>query len=111
MTLTEIAKKASSAALILAHLSEDEKNQALKEMAERLEENCKSILSANKKDLEFAEKEGIAKPLIARLALNEDKIHGMAKGIRSVAALPDPVGIRQKSMELDENFTNHHPRS
>jgi len=55
--------------------------------------------------LEFAEKEGIAKPLIARLTLNEDKIHGMAKGIRSVAALPDPVGIRQKSMELDENLT------
>ena len=105
MTLTEIAKKASSAALILAHLSEDEKNQALKEMAERLEENCKSILSANKTDLEFAEKEGIAKPLIARLALNENKIRGMAKGIRSVAALPDPVGIRQKSMELDENLT------
>ena len=53
MTLTEIAKKASSAALILAHLSTDKKNQALKEMAERLEENCKSILSANKNDLEF----------------------------------------------------------
>ena len=105
MTLTEIAKKASSAALILAHLSTDEKNQALKGMAERLEENCKSILSANKTDLEFAEKEGIAKPLIARLALNENKIRGMANGIRSVAALPDPVGIRQKSMELDENLT------
>ncbi|MEC9422832.1 MAG: glutamate-5-semialdehyde dehydrogenase, partial [Nitrospinota bacterium] len=105
MTLTDIAKNASSAALILAHLSTDEKNQALKGMAERLEENCKSILSANKTDLEFAEKEGIAKPLIARLALNENKIRGMAKGIRSVAALPDPVGIRQKSMELDENLT------
>ena len=105
MTLTEISKKASSAALILAHLSEDEKNQALKEMAERLEENCKSILSANKNDLEFAEYEGIAKPLIGRLSLNENKIRGMAKGIRSVAALPDPVGIRQKSMELDENLT------
>ena len=107
MTLAEIAKKASSAALILAHLSTDKKNQALKEMAERLEENFESILSANKKDLEFAENEGIAKPLIARLALNEDKILGMAKGIRSVSALPDPVGVMQKTTELDENLTLH----
>ena len=43
MTLTEIAKKASSAALILAHLSTDKKNQALKKMAELLEENYNSI--------------------------------------------------------------------
>ena len=107
MTLTEIAQKANSAALILAHLSTDKKNQALNEMARILEENCESILSANKKDLEFAENAEIAKPLIARLALNEDKIRGMAQGIRSVAALPDPVGVQQKSMELDENLTLH----
>ena len=61
-------------------------------MADILEENCDVILSANEKDLEFAKKEGIAQPLIARLALNEEKVSGMAKGIRSVVALEDPVG-------------------
>ena len=93
MTLTEIAKKASSAALILAHLSTDEKNQALKGMAERLDENCKSILSANKTDLEFAEKEGIAKPLIARLALNEDKIYGTVYGFTYVAPYDSTIFV------------------
>ncbi len=107
MTVAKIAQKANSAALILAHLSTDKKNQALNEMANALEANSESILSVNRKDLEFAEKEGIARPLIARLTLNKEKVRGMAQGIRSVVALPDPVGIKQKSIELDENLTLH----
>ncbi|GIS85129.1 MAG: hypothetical protein CM1200mP16_14290 [Nitrospina sp.] len=51
-------------------------------MANALEANSESILSANRKDLEFAEKEGIAKPLISRLTLNEEKVRGMAQGVR-----------------------------
>ena len=105
MTVSEIAKRANSAALILAHLSTEIKNQALNEMANALEANCESILSANKKDLEFADKEGIAKALIARLTLSEDKIRGMAQGIRSVVALPDPSGVQRSAMELDEGLT------
>jgi len=104
MTVSEIAKRANSAGLILAHLSTEIKNQTLNEMANALEANCASILSANKKDLEFANKEGIAKPLIARLALNEDKIRGMAQGIRSVVSLPDPAGVKRSAMELDEGL-------
>ncbi len=105
MTVSEIAKEANSAALILAHLSTELKNQALNEMANALEANCSAILAANQKDLEFANKEGIAKPLIARLTLNEDKIRGMAQGIRSVVALPDPSGVRKSAMELDKDLT------
>ena len=61
MTVSEIAKKANSAALLLAHLSTDIKNQVLEEMANALEANFDAILSANEKDLQFANKEGIAK--------------------------------------------------
>tara|TARA_Y100001936_G_scaffold32137_2_gene30153 strand:+ start:929 stop:2215 length:1287 start_codon:yes stop_codon:yes gene_type:complete len=104
MTVTEIAKRANSASLTLAHLSTEVKNKALTEMANSLEANIASILTANKQDLEFARKEGIAKPLIARLALNEDKIHGMVEGIRSVIALPDPSGVKRSAMELDEGL-------
>ena len=49
MTVSEIAKRANSAGLILAHLSTEIKNQTLNEMANALEANCVSILSANKK--------------------------------------------------------------
>ena len=104
MNITDIAKNANTSALVLAHLSTDLKNQALELMADALEENCDAILSANEKDLEFAKKEGIAQPLIARLALNEEKVSGMAKGIRSVVALEDPVGKVKSTMEMDQDL-------
>ena len=104
MNITDIAKNANSSALVLAHLSTDLKNQALSLMADALEENSGAILAANEKDLEFAKKEGIAQPLIARLALNEEKVRGMAKGIRSVVALEDPVGKVKSTMEMDQDL-------
>lgn len=104
MNITDIAKNANASALVLAHLSTDIKNQALSYMADALEENCDAILSANVKDLDFAKKEGIAQPLIARLALNEEKVRGMAKGIRSVVALEDPVGKVKSAMEMDQDL-------
>lgn len=104
MNITEIAKNANASALVLAHLSTDLKNQALSLMADALEENCAAILAENEKDLVFAKKEGIAQPLIARLALNEEKVRGMAKGIRSVVALPDPVGRVNSVMEMDKDL-------
>ena len=104
MNVSEIAKNANASALVLAHLSTDLKNQALGLMADALEEHCDAIFSANKKDLEFAKNEGIAKALIARLALNEEKVRGMAKGIRSVVALQDPVGRVKSVMEMDQDL-------
>ena len=104
MNVSEIAKNANASALVLAHLSTDLKNQALGMMADALEEHCDAILSANKKDLEFAESEGVAKALIARLALNDEKVRGMAKGIRSVVALEDPVGKVKSVMEMDQDM-------
>ena len=104
MKINEIAKNANTSALVLARLSSDLKNQALKSMATILEDNWNIILKANEKDLEFAKKEGIASALIARLALNEEKIRGMAKGIRSVVALPDPVGQVKSVMEMDKDL-------
>ena len=103
-TVTGIATEAKAAALKLAHLPTDVKNSALEQAADALESGCASILEANAKDLEFAEKENISGPLIARLRLNENKVQGMAKGIRSVAGLADPVGQQQMGMEMDQNL-------
>ena len=104
-TVSEIAATAKAASLQLAHLSTDIKNRTLEEMASVLEKGCSSILQANTKDLEFAESENIPGPLIARLCLNESKIIGMAKGIRSVVRLEDPVGQQQMAMEMDQGLT------
>ena len=60
-------------------------------MAEELEADMAPILAANALDLEGA-RGRISEVMLDRLALSADRIAGMAKGIREVAALPDPVG-------------------
>ena len=102
--LSEIAADAKSAALILSRVSTEIKNQVLRGMATQIETHCAEILEANRQDLEFAKKENIPGPLVARLAVDENKVLGMAKGIRSVADLPDPVGQQQEAMELDDGL-------
>ena len=102
--LSEIAADAKAAALVLARLDTKTKNRVLRAMADQIENNCGEILEANRQDLEFAKKENIPGPLVARLAVDETKVLGMAKGIRSVAELSDPVGQNQGAMELDEGL-------
>ena len=104
-TISEIAVTAKAASLKLAHLSVDIKNRALEEMASALEAGCDSILEANVKDLEVAKRENISTPLFSRLRLDENKVMGMAKGIRSVVGLDDPVGRELMGMELDTDLT------
>lgn len=106
-SVSEIAAAAKKGALQLAHLSPDLKNKTLNEMALVLESSCKKILEENAKDLEFAAKANLTSPLIARLRLDENKVFGMAKGIRSVANLDDPVGKLQMAIEMDQGLTLH----
>ena len=102
--LTEIASDAKAAALVLSRLDTETKNRVLQGMATQIETHRDAILEANRQDLEFAKKEKISGPLVARLAVDETKILGMAQGIRSVADLLDPVGQQQEAMELDDGL-------
>ena len=104
-TVSEISSIAKAASLQLAHLPVDIKNRALELAASAIEGGCLSILQENIKDLEFAQNENIPGPLISRLRLNENKVMGMAKGIRSVIRLEDPVGQQQMAIEMDEGLT------
>jgi glutamate-5-semialdehyde dehydrogenase len=90
--IEEIAKRAKTASTILARMSSDAKNSALLEMAEELVRQSGVLIKENAKDLEYAGKIGIPAAMIDRLALKESTIEGIAKGLREVAALPDPVG-------------------
>lgn len=103
--LEEIARGAKAASLILAGVPTESKNKALVAMADALEAHSAEIIKENQQDLEFARRENLPGPLVARLAVDEEKVRGMARGIRSVAALPDPVGQHQLAMELDEGLT------
>ncbi len=102
--LSEIASDAKAAALVLSRLNTETKNRVLQAMATQIETHCQEILKANHKDLEYAKKEKVSGPLVARLAVDETKVLGMAQGIRSVSELSDPVGQKQEAMELDDGL-------
>ena len=88
----EIAKRAKTASTILARIPSDVKNRVLLEMAEELIRQSGALMKENAKDLEYAGQMGIPAAMMDRLALKESTIEGIAKGLREVAALPDPVG-------------------
>ncbi|AIS52363.1 gamma-glutamyl phosphate reductase ProA [Thermoanaerobacter kivui] len=86
------AARAKAAARKMAILDEDVKNLALSYMSDALIKEMPKILEANKKDVLEAEKKNIKASLIDRLRLDEKRIEAMAKGLREISALPDPVG-------------------
>ncbi|MBI3092367.1 MAG: glutamate-5-semialdehyde dehydrogenase [Candidatus Tectomicrobia bacterium] len=100
-----MARRAKAASLILASAPTGAKNAALEQMAKAIEGRRGDILAANARDarataaLVAAGK--MSQPLLDRLTLSEAKVLGMAEQVRSVAALPDPVGRAQYAMELD----------
>lgn len=86
------AKAAKEGARLLARASSKEKNNALLKMADALKKRKAELIKENKKDIAFAEKKGLSKAMIDRLALNDKRINEMAQGLIEVAELPDPVG-------------------
>jgi glutamate-5-semialdehyde dehydrogenase len=96
MTLTEqmtvLAKQAKAASRELAKLNTAEKNSCLLAMAVALEKNAAALKEANALDMEAGAKMGLSSAMLDRLKLDDKRIAGMAKGLREVAALADPVG-------------------
>lgn len=85
-------KNAKEASYELGNLATTAKDKALLAMADALIRNTNEIIEANKIDLENARAKGTPEPMVDRLALNEERIKGMANGLRQVASLQDPVG-------------------
>ena len=90
--MTEMLKAAKAAKMAVSCLSTAQKNAALEAMADALLENEAAILEANALDLEKA-RGTVSDVMLDRLMLNSARIAGMAKGIRDVVKLPDPVGL------------------
>ena len=90
--LIEGAQRAREAYRKLALMSTQEKNDILLAMADGLEQSENDILEKNALDMKNARANGMTEAMQDRLALNHERIAGMADGLRSVAALADPVG-------------------
>jgi len=90
--MSQLARQAKTAARELARLTTPEKNGCLLAMAEAIEASRDSIKEANARDMAAAAETGLSSAMLDRLKLDDKRIAGMAKGLREVAALPDPVG-------------------
>ena len=91
MTTQEILQAAQGAKMPLALADADTKNAALEAMAVALIAASDKILEANQRDLDAA-RGRVSDVMLDRLALTPSRLTDMAKGMREVAALPDPVG-------------------
>lgn len=98
MTTQEILEAARSAKVQMAQADTEQKNAALRAMADWLVSEKQAILTANEADLIAADGR-ITEVMKDRLRLTAERIDDMAEGIRQVAALPDPVGKVRYSHE------------
>jgi glutamate-5-semialdehyde dehydrogenase len=86
-----LGKRAKAAARQLAQVSTTDKNRVLSLMADQLEAQSSFLVAENAKDLASAKTAGVSSAVLDRIALNAGRIKGMAKGLRDVGVLPDPV--------------------
>lgn len=83
---------AKDASFQMSGIGTEIKNNALEAIADELCKRADEIIAANKKDIENAIKNGTRKAMIDRLTLSEERIKDIAKGVRQVKELNDPVG-------------------
>jgi glutamate-5-semialdehyde dehydrogenase len=88
----DAARRARVAARTLATLTTETKNRALHAAADAVLAAADAVLAANAEDLDAARSAGTAEAMLDRLALNPQRLDGIAAGLRQVAGLPDPVG-------------------
>ncbi len=103
-----MAEAAKGASRVLAPLDDAARNAALEAMAKALEAASAELLAANADDVRLADSgaqgESLAPATLARLKLDRTKLQEMVEQVRSVAALPDPLGRVLDAIELDEGL-------
>src|SRR5256885_560295 len=91
-TVTDVCCEAKRASRELARLDTDTRNGALEAIAAALEARRAEVLEANERDMEAGRAGGLDSALLDRLALDEARVAGIAADVRTIVALPDPVG-------------------
>ena len=90
--LNRLGINAKAAETEMRNLSTNKKNKVLLAVADKLVKDARTLISANRLDVETGKRNHMPEGLIDRLLLTESRIEGMAEGLRQVAALDDPVG-------------------
>ena len=108
--LTEMGQRARAAARQLARATTEQKDKILLALADALLAGQDMILAANAQDVEAGQAAGLTPALIDRLTLNPKRLSGIASDLRSVAALPDPVGEAYDATTLPNGLKIHRQR-
>src|SRR5688500_10074283 len=103
-TTSDVCLAARDASRVLATLGSETKDAALEAMAAALEERSAEILEANARDMEAGQAAGLSASLLDRLKLDEGRLAGIASDVRSIAALPDPVGETIEGWQLENGL-------
>jgi glutamate-5-semialdehyde dehydrogenase len=90
--VAEICSAAKRASRVLARVDSDVKDAALEAIAAALESRSEEILEANERDMQSGREDEIGEALLDRLRLDEQRIGEMARAVRQIVALGDPVG-------------------
>jgi glutamate-5-semialdehyde dehydrogenase len=98
-TIEAMARAAKAAAPVLARCSAEQKNSALRQIADRIEQEAETIRAHNTGDLIRARELNLSAAMLDRLTVTEATIRSMAQGLREVADLQDPVGTLSRSWQ------------
>ena len=90
--LEQTGREAKEAEVTVRNLSTEKKNEVLCAVADKLLQRTEEILKANEEDVKNGRENHMPESLVDRLLLTEDRILGMADGLRQIAKLDDPVG-------------------
>src|SRR5215472_8450896 len=106
-----MARRARASSRHLARLSNDKRNEILMAAAKAIEGGAQRILDSNERDCRSAEplvaSRTMSEAMFARLRMTAKGIEEMAGRVRDVARLPDPLGRRLATTELDDNLVLH----
>lgn len=104
MSITQEAKIAEQAGILLSAADGDTKNNALKKIARELENQKERIFEAGRKDVENAYADNLPNPIIKRLVFDENKLSDVISGIEQLVNLEDPVGKTLLATQLSQGL-------
>ncbi|WP_312139109.1 glutamate-5-semialdehyde dehydrogenase [Brevundimonas sp.] len=86
-------QRARNAARLLREASSEARTKALRLLANKLRHNADAILEANQRDIDAGRANGMTEALLDRLALNPDRVEGIASAVEIIAEVQDPLGV------------------
>ncbi len=110
MKMIEMGQRARTAGRQMARLTPQQKDSALRHLADGLLAAAQDILEANRADLAAGEAAGLTPALLDRLMLNKKRLEGIASDLRDLAGLPDPVGEVFDAATLPNGLRLHKQR-